>query len=218
MNVSLTTYIKNLVQLVCAPLRGWEDLERENRRAFESEHPGMPHNARMQDGTDGETAMDAWEQRRANSLFYRCFLPWIAVCGSSAGVKLLYGSTGVLESVQNALVTFVSLFLAAQCAKYVFQVYMPRMVEQNSFLHVGRWMEMIVYALSFLGMIELVANVVKVRIALIEFLPLYMVFIIWKGWRYVGVAERNVGLFVIMATAAILGSTYLIEALLEAVV
>jgi len=62
------------------------------------------------------------------------------------------------------------------------------------------------------------SNVVKVRIALIEFLPLYVVFIIWKGWKYVGVEERNLGLFMIMATVSILGSAYLISFLLNALI
>ena len=77
---------------------------------------------------------------------------------------------------------------------------------------------MIMYCLTFLGLITLLSNVVKVRIALIEFLPLYVVFIIWKGWKYVGVEERNLGLFMIMATVSILGSAYLISFLLNALI
>ncbi len=79
-------------------------------------------------------------------------------------------------------------------------------------------MMMIMYCLTFLGLITLLSNVVKVRIALIEFLPLYVVFIIWKGWKYVGVEERNLGLFMIMATVSILGSAYLISFLLNALI
>ena len=79
-------------------------------------------------------------------------------------------------------------------------------------------MSMIMYCVTFLGIITLVSNVVKVRIALIEFLPLYVVFILWKGWRYAGVEERNIGLFMIMATASILGSAYLVSFLLNALV
>ena len=79
-------------------------------------------------------------------------------------------------------------------------------------------MAMTMYSLTFLGMITLVANIVKVRIALIEFLPFYVIFIIWKGWKYVGVDERHEGIFMIIATAFILGSPYLISFLLHSLV
>ena len=77
---------------------------------------------------------------------------------------------------------------------------------------------MICYSLTFMALVFLLANVVKVKITLIEFLPFYVIFIIWKGWRYVGVKERNVGLFMIMETAAIVGSVYLWSFFLNVVI
>lgn len=128
------------------------------------------------------------------------------------------GGPGFLGALQMAIITFVSLFLSTQFARYVFQTYMPRLLSEATVEKRGRWMSMIMYCVTFLGIITLVSNVVKVRIALIEFLPLYVVFILWKGWRYAGVEERNIGLFMIMATASILGSAYLVSFLLNALV
>ena len=82
----------------------------------------------------------------------------------------------------------------------------------------SRGLEMICYSLTFMALVFMLANVVKVKITLIEFLPFYVVFIIWKGWRYVGVKERNVGLFMIMETAAIVGSVYLWSFFLNVVI
>ena len=215
----MNEFLKNLVQLVFAPSRGWEDMAADERERF----------LRYRDRQLGETGglrgasfhaeEESWGEHHALHLFRTCFLPVIGVCSCSAFVKMFYeGGPDFLGALQMAIITFVSLFLSTQFARYVFQTYMPRFMEPESVARKGRWMSMIMYCVTFLGLITLVSNVVKVRIALIEFLPLYVVFILWKGWRYAGVEERNIGLFMIMATASILGSAYLVSFLLNALV
>ncbi len=58
----------------------------------------------------------------------------------------------------------------------------------------------------------------KVHIALLAFLPIYVVFIIWKGGAYLKVPPQNVLMYVIIATTAIAGSAYFISFLLQAVI
>ncbi len=215
----MNEYLKNLVQLIFAPARGWEDMAIEEREKFldyRNRHlgeTGGKHGASFHDEED------AWSERHASHLFRSCFLPAIGVCACSSFIKMFYeGGPGFLGALQMAIITFVSLFLSTQFARYVFQTYMPRLLSEATVEKRGRWMSMIMYCVTFLGIITLVSNVVKVRIALIEFLPLYVVFILWKGWRYAGVEERNIGLFMIMATASVLGSAYLVSFLLNALV
>ncbi len=205
-------FIKNMVQLIFAPARGWEDLAAEEDAAFADmcNSDGKP--------ADADLRPD-WEENESNRMFRFCFLPFIAVCACSSFVKLFYGGNyDWLMALQAAIITFVSLFLSSQFARYVFQLYMPRITGTDAPLLRGRWMNLVMFCVAFLGLIQLVSNIIKVKIALIEFLPLYAMFIIWKGCRYVGVDERNVGLFMIMATLSILGSTYLVTFLLNALI
>jgi len=182
-------YLKNLIQLIFAPAKGWEDIADES----------------IDDAT-------------AASQFKYCFLPAIAICACSWFVRLLYDDTpdfwGILQS---AVITFVSLFLSAEASLYILQTYMPRITVDRRFYRAGV-MEMIMYSLTFLGFISFIDNVVKVHIVLIEFLPLYVIFIIWKGGRFLGVEEKNIGLFVILASASVLGSVYGVSMLLNALV
>lgn len=199
-------YLRNMLQLVFAPSRGWEDLEAEET------------------GMDGEGA-----RRRALGIFHRCFLPIAGVCAASRFVRLLYGDGGgVLGAVQGAIVAFVSLFLAAQFARWAMQIAMPQIMETRtepgsgeagrSLWNRARVLELICYSLTFLGFVELLDNVVKVHIALLAFLPIYVVFIIWKGGAYLKVPPHNVLMYVIIATTAIAGSAYFISFLLQAVI
>ena len=208
-------YLKNLIQLVFSPSKGWEDVQASVERDFaesrESDMATAPGEA--------EVSEEAWEERRAMHDYYSCFLPIAGITACSAFVRMMYdGGPNFLMALQNALITFVSLFLGSQIARYGFQFYMPKMVSRGRPVRRGRLMTMTMFCLTFLGLITLVANIVKVRIALIEFLPFYVIFIIWKGWKYVGVDPQQEGLFMITATALILGATYLISFLLHALV
>lgn len=208
-------YLKNLIQLIFSPAKGWEDVQADMERDFDELRTADIATA----PGEAEVSEEAWEERRAMCDYYACFLPIIGICAGSAFVRMLYdGGPDFLGALQRALITFVSLFLGSLVSRYGFQFYMPKLVSRGKPVLRGRLMAMTMYSLTFLGMITLVANIVKVRIALIEFLPFYVIFIIWKGWKYVGVDERHEGIFMIIATAFILGSPYLISFLLHSLV
>jgi hypothetical protein len=67
---------------------------------------------------------------------------------------------------------------------------------------------MVLYCISVIALIFLLGNIIKVRLALIQFLPFYVIFIIWKGGAFIGVPERSVGPFMLMASASVLGAVY----------
>lgn len=165
------------------------------------------------------------EEQIASFNYKHSFLPIIAVCSLSCFVRLLYGySGGLLGCVQETVIMFVSLFLGAQVSMWLMGFAMPRLMEDDprqpsdAPWNRGRMLDMICYSITFIGLVFMVTNIIKVRIALLEFLPFYVVFIIWKGWRYIGVREHNVGLFMIAACTSVLGSVYLISFLLNAVI
>ena len=92
----ILSFLRNMLQLVFAPARGWEDLEESER--------GLSASA---------------QERAAQRLYYRCFLPVSAICALSCFVRLLYGDAGGwLGCLQLSIVTFVSLFLSAQVARW----------------------------------------------------------------------------------------------------
>lgn len=202
MNQNIATYLKNLVQIVCSPARGWEDLAREENAEYHK---------------DTSVARPAWDENRAAVMFRHCFLPWTGLCSATVLVRLAYGLDAVAV-VQRMLTVFVALFLAAQVGRWALAAYGSHLVTEGSVPRNGRWLQMVLFALGFVALVAAVENVVRVRIALVEFMPLYAVFILWKGWRYGGIAEKNVGIFVGLASVAVLGTVYMVEFLLGAVI
>lgn len=177
-------FLANIIQLIFSPLKGWEDIE------------------------DADSRADSRGYINIRSLYLGCFLPLILICSLSAMLRMIYGD-GFLAVLQVAIIEFFSLFLSYHLAVYIFSWLMPSiMKEDKGLIDQRREAMMVMYCISVIALIFLLGNVIKVKLALIQFLPLYVVFIIWKGARFVGVPDRAVGHFMIMASIAILGAVY----------
>lgn len=177
-------FFGNIIQLIFSPQSGWEDLERDDFRA---------------DGSRGDIDI-----RR---LYLQCFLPMILFCSATSFVRMLYG-VDFLGALQIAIIDFFSLFLSYHMAVYLFSWLMPRIMGDERRPDQRRDAIMIMYCISVIALIFLLGNIIKVRLALIQLLPFYVVFIIWKGADYVGVPARSLGAFMFLASASILGAVY----------
>lgn len=215
----LAQYLKQFVQLIFAPTKGWEDIERESGEQFRIARENHLCAEANRGSASYVEEQNDWEEQRATRCFYTCFLPLTGLFALSWLMRAFYGADDLLSCVQKAIVTFVTLFLSSQFARYIFMVYMPRILSASVLTDPkGRWFTLIMQCLTFLGLITFVSNIVKTHLALIEFLPFYVIFIIWKGARFAGVDEKNVGLYMIIATLSILGPTYLLSILLNALI
>ena len=189
-------FLANIIQLIFSPQKGWEDLDNDDYR---------------DDGRRG-----AIDVRR---LYTGCFIPLIAFCSLTSFVRILFdGGPDFLGALQTAIIEFFSLFLSYHLAVYVFSWVMPRLVSPSEQPDQRRDAIMVLYCISVISLIFLLGNVIKVRLALIQFLPFYVVFIVWKGAGFIGVPERSLGVFMIMASASILGAVYGLSFLFNALV
>lgn len=179
-------YLGNILQLIISPQKGWEDVEDRDTRA---------------DGRPGD--IDIRYQ------YTRCFLPLILLCALSAFIRVAYeGGIDFLGALQMVIIQFFSLFLSYHIAVYAFSILMPRILGTERTPDQRRDALMVMYCISVIALIFLLGNVIKVRLALISFLPFYVMFIIWKGAEFVGVPERNIGAFMLLAAASVLGAVY----------
>lgn len=179
-------FLGNIIQLIFSPQKGWEDLEEDDYRP---------------DGRRGRIDI-----RR---LYTRCFLPLIAICSLTSFVRMLFdGGPDFLGALQTAIIEFFSLFLSYHLAVYVFSWLMPRFFDNGEQPDQRRDAVMVLYSISVISLIFLLGNVIKVRLALIQFLPFYVIFIIWKGADFTGVPQRSIGPFMLMASASVLGAVY----------
>lgn len=208
-------YFQNLIQLIISPEKGWEDLARDGAADL---LPSDSNNTPLATSCSKAKSVSDRNYERVMYRFKKCYLPAIGICACSHFVRLFYSDNlDVLDALQRAIVTFVSLFLSAEFAKYAFQIYLPKLTTSGT-INRARALEMIMFCLTFMGLITLIENVVKVNIALLDFLPLYAIFMICKGEKYMNIAEQNIGQFVVLASLSILGSGYVISFLLNALI
>lgn len=179
-------YLANIIQLVFSPQKGWEDLGDDDFR------------------TDGKPG--AIDIRR---LYTSCFLPFIAFCSLTAFVRICFdGGPDFKGALVTAIIEFFSLFLSYHLAVYIFSWWMPRLIPVDRNPDMRRDAILVMYCMSVVALIFLIGNVIKVHLALISFLPFYVMFIIWKGAEFLGIPQRNIGGFMFMASAAVLGTVY----------
>ncbi len=178
-------FLGNIIQLIFSPQQGWEDLEENDYRS---------------DGRRGEIDI--------RNLYTRCFLPLITFCSLTSLIGIIYdGGPDFLRALQIAIIEFFSLFLSYHLAVYIFSWVMPLIVTKEQ-SDQRRDAIMVLYCISIIALIFMLSNVIKVNIALLHFLPFYVLFIIWKGANFTGVPQQNIGPFMLMATASVLGSVY----------
>lgn len=177
-------FFGNIIQLIFSPQSGWEDLERDDLRP---------------DGRRGDIDI--------RHLYLRCFLPMILLCSLTSFVRIAYG-LDFLGALQGTIIEFFSLFLSYHLAVYLFSWLMPRIMDPDQRPDHRRDAIMIMYCIAVIALIFMLGNIIKVKLALIQLLPFYVVFIIWKGAKYIGVPERSLGEYMFIASASILGAVY----------
>lgn len=187
-------FLKLLFQIILSPARGWEDVD--------------------------EALLD----RRLNvrSCYLGGFLPLIITVSLAAFVRMAYtGGPDFLSALARCIVDFISLFLSYHLSIYVISSLMPRFIDPD-YEDYGRDQRRLaltsMMSVAFIGLVFLVGNLIKVRVAILDFVPLYAVFIIWKGCRFLGISARQEGLYMIVSSAAILGSVYLLSLIFSTLV
>jgi hypothetical protein len=179
-------FLGNIIQLIFSPQKGWEDLSDGDYRA---------------DGRRGNIDV--------RNLYLRNFIPLIVFCSLTFFVRVLFeNGPDFLKALQVVIIQFFSLFLSYHVAVYVFSAMLPRIVRAGEQPDQRRAAIMILYCISVIALIFLIGNIIKIKLALISFLPFYAIFIIWKGATFIGIPEENIGPFMLMSSLSVLGSIY----------
>jgi hypothetical protein len=130
-------------------------------------------------------------------------------CSLTFFVRVLFeNGPDFLKALQVVIIQFFSLFLSYHVAVYVFSAMLPRIVRAGEQPDQRRSAIMILYCISVIALIFLIGNIIKIKLALISFLPFYAIFIIWKGAKFIGIPEENIGPFMLMSSLSVLGSIY----------
>lgn len=183
------SFLKYLFQIILSPAKGWEDM-----------------------------ACDLNTNRiNVRHLYIHAFLPLIATCAATSFLRLFYGADWLL-CLASAIRVFVALFLTYHLGIHIISWFMPRLVDAcvRDSQDQRRLAVEVMMSTAFIALVALVDNVIKVQIGLQAFLPFYVVFILWKGCDFLEIDRRQEGLFMIVASASVLGAYYMLSFLFNA--
>ncbi len=235
-------YLKNLVQLILSPKHGWDDLADESAalwRAHEKDVTAADRSDAITDENipDSDASLtsdpqaeeislspEQWDERLSDQLALRCFLPLVVVSALSPFVRMIYNpQASFIPTLLVAISTVVSLGVAYFVARIAMQTLAPawcRVFEDPdnpgapAAYPYGRWNMVALFALSYLALIFMVSNLIKVRVAVLDFLPLYALYMIGSSRQFACIKERDRVNYFILMGIAILGIPYLISFIL----
>lgn len=174
-------YLKQMVQLILAPRRGWEDID---------SHPA----------TGGD-------------YFRRGLLPLMVVAGMSVFFKMFYQfhpSFGMI--LIGAVITFMQYYLTFYVGQVLLVTCLPH-ISVESRIDEQKIASFVDFSLGLMCVIGIFTNFFPLRFTLMEFLPIFVVIVMFNAREFLNIrADRN-GSFVGLSIAAIILPIYLMELL-----
>lgn len=74
------------------------------------------------------------------------------------------------------------------------------------------------YCMGMFAIFTMISNMIRVELILVQVLPAYVIFVIWKGCDFLGIRAHSEGQFIFLASVMEIVSVYVIFFLLYAVV
>ena len=114
--------------------------------------------------------------------------------------------------LQRAIITYVQYFISYYIAQFVFAMFIRRYVSDGE-VSDDRIGVFISIGLGLLAVLAVIMNCLPVELSLVQFLPVYVAVILWKGAPYLNVRDDKMNQFVILSVASIIAPVYLLALL-----
>lgn len=129
----------------------------------------------------------------ARSLFVAGLCPFLGITALSAFIgAFVRESITPLDALLKAAVDFTGYFVSVFICRFLFTQAIERFVDATK-MSEARVLTLVVYVVGSMATITLLDNIFPFDLAILSFLPLYIIYIIWCARYYMGiVAESNV--------------------------
>lgn len=125
------------------------------------------------------------------------------------GVELSY-------MIQQAIVTFVKYFVGYFIAVFILGSYIHR--DSDAEISEKRNHTFVIYSIGLLAIISIIKNCLPMNLATLNFLPIYVAIVMWRGTRYMAIRPDRVGYFMILAIGAVIVPPFVIGFLFNLVI
>lgn len=130
--------------------------------------------------------------------------PLLGFASATAFCQLIYRpEISIGATLQNAIIIFAQYFVAFFLANYIMTSLLPSCIEGD--INEKRVSTFLIYNLSLLALITIIENLTPIELSIVQFLPIIVAVVIWKGCRYMAVKEQQTGRFMIISILSVIG-------------
>lgn len=159
----------------------------------------------------------SYDSAEPKSLMTSGFIPWISLAAATTFIPLIYSNNNeILPLLQDCIVTFLMFFITYFFAGFAFSFYMPRI----SFGSSGdkRHHTFILYSLGLLALLSIVKHCLPINLAILNFYPLYVILIMWRGVKYLKVTQPGVIPFISLCLLSIMLPLIILQLLFNLII
>ena len=165
--------------------------------------------------------VEGWKSLRRSrnnieSLQGGCFYPILALLAVSHFAEFFYSVNATLSSVMTqAVVTFVAFFFSFFCIQLILSWVMPKELISAFDNTYGK--EYILISLSTLALFSIITNILPMLWPILIFLPIWTLYIMFKGVRFFKLPEKYEMKFFVVSSASVIGMPLLIDWILNTI-
>lgn len=163
-----------------------------------------------------------WEEvsadsRSAEQLTQTGLYPLIGIAALSEFIQYFYvRELGLITLLERALAEFVTYFATYFIARTVLEMAMPSLVSGEP--NARKIDRLVIYSLSLMVIIEIIANALPVNIPIVTFLPIVVLVVIWKSSLYLSVRQDREIMYVAVAGCSVILLPILLYALFSLII
>lgn len=144
--------------------------------------------------------------------------PMMVVAAATEFMAFFYHRHVMLgDVIIDAILDFGAYFVALFVARLIFEMYMGRLTVDGK-VNKERANNLIVIGMGLMVLIRIICNLLPWNLVLLQFMPLYVVLVLYKAIPYMNIAKNHELGFVALSSAAIVGVPLLIYYLLYLVI
>lgn len=139
-----------------------------------------------------------------------CFYPLLAILAVCQFVDYFYtGAFNLGHLVTQAVVAFVSYFLGYFCIMLLLSILLPKDASQSFESNYGK--VYVTVGLSTLALFSIVTELLPMLWPVLIFLPLWTIYILYKGSKFFKLAESRELRFMVITAIVIIGVPFAID-------
>ncbi len=156
-----------------------------------------------------------WEDVSADglddtALLKKGLIPFLVLTALSSFVGMFSDVDVLFISIlQQSIITFIKYFATYYLACLVFTLYLPSCISGEFSLK--KCHTYITYGITLLAVVNIIENCIPVELAVVYIMPIYVLYILWRGLRYMSVSFDGVGTFLLITILSILLPPYALQ-------